>query len=226
MVDAGVELLAEGGWPAVTTRSVAERAGANLGLIHYHWGGLPQLKQAIARRAGELIFGPLTIQLLESAGVDEVLDQLPAMVSPPTDATMTRLTVELIAGAVRDPQLGDVLRESLAEARRELSGWLETHLPGAPDGTATLLIALLDGLFLHHMLDPEMGSEEAIDALSRFTAHAPALAQAGPLPQAAPAAERDDRGPEPPEDSPDGTGSPDAPGGPDAGPGGPPGRRT
>lgn len=160
----------------MTTRSVADRAGANLGLIHYHWGGLPRLKQAIARRAGELIFGPLTIQLLESTGLEEVLTQLPAMVSPPTDAKTTRLTVELIAGAVRDPALGDVLRESLAEARTELTGWLDTHLPDAPGGTATLLIALLDGLFLHHMLDPEMRTGEAIDSLAYFLTPPP-----GPL---------------------------------------------
>ncbi|CAM3121832.1 hypothetical protein HMPREF1486_00739 [Streptomyces sp. HPH0547] len=176
MVDAGVELLAEGGWPAVTTRSVADRAGANLGLIHYHWGGLAGLKQAIAHRAGELVFGPLTARLLEAASPQDVLDRLPAMVSPPTDDTTTRLTVELIAGAVRDPALGDVLRESLAEARTQLDAWLAEHLPEAPPGTATLLIALLDGLFMHHMLDPEMGSAQAVEALVRLAGHAPALA--------------------------------------------------
>lgn len=156
----------------MTTRSVAERADANLGLIHYHWGGLQPLKRAIARRAGELVFGPPTIRLLESASLEELLEQLPTMVAPPTDDLTTRLTVELIAGAVRDPELGEVLRESLADARSHLAAWLETHLPEAPKGTATLLVALLDGLFLHHMLDPGMNSAEAVDALARIAGRA------------------------------------------------------
>ncbi|MGW0705614.1 TetR/AcrR family transcriptional regulator [Streptomyces sp. NPDC002643] len=180
LVDAGVELLSEGGWPAVTTRSVAERAGANLGLIHYHWGGLQPLKRAIARRAGEMVFGPPTIQLLESADLDELLEKLPAMVAPSSDDLTTRLTVELIAGAVRDPELGEVLRESLAEARSHLTDWLQTHLPDAPQGTATLLVALLDGLFLHHMLDPGMNSAEAIDALARIARCAPGATRGHP----------------------------------------------
>jgi AcrR family transcriptional regulator len=38
LVEAGVAVLADGGWPAVTTRAVAGRAGANVALIHYHFG--------------------------------------------------------------------------------------------------------------------------------------------------------------------------------------------
>ena len=52
-MDAGVALLCEQGWSFVTTHGVAERAGTNAGLIHYHFGGLPRLHEAIARRAGE-----------------------------------------------------------------------------------------------------------------------------------------------------------------------------
>jgi AcrR family transcriptional regulator len=169
LVDAGVELLAEGGWPAVTARSVAERAGANPGLIHYHWGGLPPLKLAIARRAGELVFGPFALQLLDATCLQDVYAQLAAMVAPPTEAATTRLTVELVAGAVRDPALGDVLRESLHRTRRTLAGWLATHQPDAPPGTATLLVALLDGLLLHHTLDPVSDPVEAVRALAGLT---------------------------------------------------------
>ncbi len=167
-MDAGVELLVEGGWPAVTTRAVAERAGANLGLVHYHWGGLPQLREAIARQAGEQVFGPLTAELLAADGVDDLLARLPALLSPPANPSTARLTVELIAGAVRDPALGDVLREGMAEARSELGDWLTAHAPDAPQGTATLLIALVDGLLMHHLLDPEAGTREAVDALTRL----------------------------------------------------------
>lgn len=170
-IDAGVELLAEGGWAAVTTRSVAERAGANLGLIHYYWGGIQKLKEAIARRVGELIFGPLTEQLMEAGGLEDVMARLPEVLAQPTDSATARLTVELIASAVREPALGEVLRESLAEARRELDQWLAEHAPAAPPGTATLLMALIDGLLMHRMLDPELYTQDAVGVLVDFAAH-------------------------------------------------------
>lgn len=170
-IDAGLELLAEGGWPAVTTRSVAERAGANLGLIHYYWGGIQKLKEAIAARVGELIFGPPTEHLMAAECLEDVVAMLPEVLAQPTDGTTARLTVELIAGAVREPALGDVLRQSLAEARGELGHWLAEHVPGASPGTATLLMALVDGLLMHRMLDPELSTDEAVAALAGIAAH-------------------------------------------------------
>lgn len=174
LVDAGLGLLTEGGWPAVTTRSTAERAGANLGLIHYHLGGLPQLKAAIAERACELVFGSVTAELLNTGGVDEALALLRQMLSEPSDSGVARLTVELVAGAQREPALGDVLRASLAQARTQLSGWLSEHLPGAPPGTPTLLIAMLDGLLIHRILDPRLDAESAVEAFATLLVGPPA----------------------------------------------------
>lgn len=177
LLDAGVALLTEGGWPAVTTRAVAERAGANLGLVHYHFGGRSQLHQAIARRAGEQVFGPLTTALLAAEGVDDLLERLAATVvaSPlaapgpePDRVAAARLTVELMAGAVRDPAVGEVLRRDMAAARARLTEWLATHAPDAPQGAAALLMALVDGLLTHHLLDPAAGTGQAVDALTRY----------------------------------------------------------
>ena len=58
LVETGIALLDEQGWPGVTTRAVAERAGTNPGLIHYHFGGLPGLHAAIFRRATDLVVNP------------------------------------------------------------------------------------------------------------------------------------------------------------------------
>ncbi|MFD0552255.1 TetR/AcrR family transcriptional regulator [Streptomyces rectiviolaceus] len=168
LADAGVELLAEAGWPGVTTRSVAERAGANLGLIHYYWGGLPALKAAIARRAGEQVFDPVTEELSGTTTLEEAHSKLIELLSAPHDGRTARLTVELIAGAAREPLLGDVLRESLTETRARLRGWLKGVHPGAPAGSETVLIALIDGMLLHRMLDPDLDNREALAALSHF----------------------------------------------------------
>lgn len=181
-IDAGVELLAEGGWPAVTTRSVAERAGANLGLIHYYWGGIQKLKEAIACRVGELIFGPLTKQLLAAETLEDVMAMVPEALSRPADSVTARLMVELIASAVREPALGEALRESLAQARSELDQWLDEHAPTAKPGTATLLMALVDGLLMHRILDPDLYTDDVVTSLAGIADH---LTSPPPAPRSA-----------------------------------------
>lgn len=49
LINAAGELAAEMGFPNVSTRAVAERAGENIGSIHYHFGGKEQLFEAVVR---------------------------------------------------------------------------------------------------------------------------------------------------------------------------------
>lgn len=169
-----MELLAEAGWPGVTTRSVAERAAANLGLIHYYWGGLPALNAAIARRACEQVFDPVTEALSGTTTIEQAHAKLIELLSMSHDGRTARLTVELIAGAAREPLIGDVLRGSLTETRAQLRAWLRRVHPEAPDGSETVLIALIDGMLLHRMLDPALDNREALRALSHFLPGHPA----------------------------------------------------
>ncbi|MFI6707788.1 TetR/AcrR family transcriptional regulator [Nonomuraea sp. NPDC050478] len=170
LVDAGVALLCEGGWPAVTTRAVAERAMTKPGLIHYHFGGLPGLRTAIARRAGELIIGPLLDELLAAEDDRQALTVVQRLTSETAgDERMIRMGVELIAGAMRDPALGEVLRDELRRARERLGRRLGELHPdwstGRRSGAATLVAALIDGLMLHRMLDPGLDTGEAMAAV-------------------------------------------------------------
>jgi TetR/AcrR family transcriptional regulator, regulator of cefoperazone and chloramphenicol sensitivity len=51
LIDAGGELAAEIGFQAITTRSIAQRAGENIGSIHYHFGSKENLFEAILMTA-------------------------------------------------------------------------------------------------------------------------------------------------------------------------------
>ncbi|NUR91229.1 MAG: TetR family transcriptional regulator, partial [Nonomuraea sp.] len=97
LVETGVALLGEHGWPGVTARAIAERAGTNPGLIHYHFGGLPGLHAAIFRRATDLLINPLVEELLgagdERAALSMIRTLLPAT---PADVPSSRLAAELI----------------------------------------------------------------------------------------------------------------------------------
>ncbi|WP_329468440.1 TetR/AcrR family transcriptional regulator [Streptomyces sp. NBC_01431] len=170
LINAGVTLLADGGWPAVTTRAVAERAGTNTGLIHYHFGGLPGLHAAIARKAGDEVITPVVDALLEAqdpnAALGSVRDLVPATTG---DGRTMRLAVEVMAGALRDPALGEVVRDGLRQARARIGERLGEFHPSWSEarrtGAATVVAALLDGLLLHRLLDASLPVDEALAAL-------------------------------------------------------------
>ncbi|AKC39805.1 putative DNA-binding transcriptional regulator [Mycolicibacterium phlei] len=170
LVQAGVELLCEGGWPAVTTRAVAARADTNPGVIHYHFGGLPGLHCAVARQTCELVISPLVTMFLDAPDTRTALrtmrDALPQTASD--DHTM-RLAVELISGATRDSALGSALAAKLKEVRAEIADHVRIRHPEwtrrRAAGMATLIIAFMDGLVLHHSVDPNIETAEAFSLL-------------------------------------------------------------
>jgi AcrR family transcriptional regulator len=178
LVEAGVALLAEGGWPAVTTRAIAGRAGANVALIHYHFGGLPGLHAAIAGRAAGEVLAPILDVLVAAPGPADAVETLRRLLPTTTgDDRVLRLVVELVAGAGRDPALGQALRGALRTARVRLAERLgELYPRWTPErrtGAATVTLALLDGLMLHYLLDHELPAREALAALDALIADTP-----------------------------------------------------
>ncbi|MEV0168751.1 TetR/AcrR family transcriptional regulator [Nonomuraea fuscirosea] len=169
LVLTGIALLGQEGWPGVTTRAVAERAGTNPGLIHYHFGGLAGLHAAIFRRATDLVISPLLAELLgvedERAALRMMRDTLPHASG---DERTTRLAAELIVGATRDPALGAVLRDELRLVRAQVADRLGLLHPGWPaarrEGAATLIVAAIDGLMLHRMVDADLPMDQALSA--------------------------------------------------------------
>ena len=146
-------MLAEGGWPAVTTRAVAGRAGANVALIHYHFGGLPGLHAAIARRAAGEVLTPIVDVLVAAVGPTDALETLRRLL--PAIPAMTGCCGWWRSWwpSARDPALGQALRGALRRARVRLAERLGELYPRWPQerrtGAATVALALLDGLMLH-----------------------------------------------------------------------------
>lgn len=177
-MDAGIALLALEGWPGVSTRAVAERAGTNPGLIHYHFGGLAGLHEAIFRQATDLIVGPTVAELLgapDERAALEAMRRLPARA--PADEQGSRLAAELIVGAMRDPALGAVLRDELRQARTQIADRLAALHPDWPrgrlTGAATLITAAIDGVMLHYMIDDALPVGDALSAVGDLLEHRP-----------------------------------------------------
>ncbi|MGY1696212.1 TetR/AcrR family transcriptional regulator [Geodermatophilus sp. SYSU D00814] len=172
LVAAGLELLAERGWSGLTARAVAERAGTHQGLVHYHFGGLPALKRAVAETAVREAFEPavavLTAESSWPAGVAAVLRATARLEEPRT----ARIAAELVVASLQDPDVGELVRAALADARARLVPWLAATGEAEPQGLATLLLAALDGLVLHRLLDPALALDAVAGAAEALAAAA------------------------------------------------------
>ncbi|MCD2498351.1 TetR/AcrR family transcriptional regulator [Microbacterium nymphoidis] len=173
LVLAGTNLLADGGWEAVTTRAVAALASSNAGLIHYHFGGLAGLRVAIAQYAGEIAIGPIIGVFLESDDFTSALASLrSAIAALASDDRRVKLATELVAGAGHDPALGESFRAQLVDARAALTAWVARQRPHWPTervvGVAALLAALLDGLLLQRAVDESTPVNEVLMALGMW----------------------------------------------------------
>lgn len=169
LLSTAAELIAELGWSAVSTRVLAERAGVTPGLVHYHFPSL----QALLRDAALGMISDLlsaTEAVLENAraldaGVDLMLSSLDAFTG--TDPASLLLTETYLA-ATRDATLRGELIGLVTEFRRQLAQWLAKRGVHAPDDTASVLSAAIDGMILHRALNPELTTSAITPLLRRL----------------------------------------------------------
>ena len=174
-------LVAENGWDAVTTRQIAERAGVNQGLIHYHFRSKDQLLHAAFEAALRETFAEPGATLARAADLREGIGDMVRGLEPGDEIESVALfSVEAMARGARDDQIRKSMAEMLAEFRQQVAAriaagqWREEL--GAdldPVGTATVLGALLDGLGLHVLIDPSIDIERTAAAAARMLGPAP-----------------------------------------------------
>lgn len=175
LVRIGLDLLAEGGWPAITARAVADRARIRPGLLHHYFNGLPGLHVAVAQRASEMLVDPLVDALLAApdtpAAVAALRDLVPDLIAGERNL---RLAAELLVRALRDPRMGAERRDWTRTVRGRVAARLAETCPDWPaerrEGTAMLFTAMLDGLTLQLILDPALPAGPALEATAALVA--------------------------------------------------------
>jgi AcrR family transcriptional regulator len=130
LLDAAERLLVEVGTAGITTRRVAEAAGANHGLVHYYFGSVEQLLVRVLERFTErLIERQRELYASDEPFVEKWRTAMRYLVSE--DTTYEKIWLELQALAWNRPELRDrlaqvnaewraVLTEAFDEPRREL----------------------------------------------------------------------------------------------------------
>lgn len=169
LLHAAQALIAERGWSAVSTRTLAQRAGVGPGLVHYHFSSLAALlNEAALTGMAAVVDQPLT-HLPPGTDPHQGLDQLLAQLDTyAPDGPETVLFTEAYLAATRDQSLRQGITELLQRLHTHLSTWLHQGGINQPEATAHLLAATIDGLMLHRCLDPDLTAHKIAPALHRL----------------------------------------------------------
>ena len=108
LIDAAEQLIYEEGYPAVTSRTLAEKVGLKRQIVHYYFKSMDDVFIAVVRRAAE----KMREAVAEAAASDEPLRALQQLNRAPQGAI---LSMELHALANRRP----AVREEVAKAAEE-----------------------------------------------------------------------------------------------------------
>lgn len=166
IIEAAASLIPELGWGDVSSRRVAERAGVNTGVIHYHVGSIGELRRIAAVRRIRTFFldrvGEALAQPDPVAAVDTMLRVLSA--NDPRDPELLLLYESLVA-ASRDDQLRAEIAALLAEFRQWLCDWFAARGVARPLVLAVTLTAAIDGYLLQRSLDPSVEPGPLVDGL-------------------------------------------------------------
>ncbi len=169
-----MELAAERGWDAVTTRQIAERAAVNQALIHYHFGSKEGLLHAAFEFAlRDMFAAPMEALLTAPTFAEGVADLVRALQAMDPSHPEALFSMEALSRAVRD----ETIRRSMAALLDEFRTAVAARIEGAqrdgelrpeldPQGTATALAALFDGLGLHLLIDRSIDVERTATAVA------------------------------------------------------------
>lgn len=166
LIDAAASLIPELGWDNVSSRRVAERAGVNLGVIHYHVDSIAELRRIAALRTVRTFFeGPAREVLSETdprAAIGGLLHGLSA--GGPRDPELLLLFETLVA-AGRDERLRTEIAAALTELRAQLFEWLTERGAANPAAASVTITAAIDGYLLQRALDPSLEPGPLIEGL-------------------------------------------------------------
>ncbi len=175
IAQAAVELVAERGWDAVTTRAVASRAGVNPALVHYHYGSMDVLLRGAVVAALEQEIGQAVVPFTTERSLTDALGSATDVIGrfdPETPSAA--LLIEAMVRAVRDPALSNLIVGSLAEFRELVAQCARTSGGGSPaaelppEAIGVFVAAAFDGLLLHRIVDPSTDIEGFREVIVRL----------------------------------------------------------
>jgi AcrR family transcriptional regulator len=177
LIAATAEVIARDGWDAATARKIASTAGVNAGLINYHFGSKANLMLAALEATLE---AEIAAPLHDAHDGEE--PEPPAVIAylvrltlgPQISPGARRVFESALAAIVRDPDLAAALRPTVHRFRELLIDDFDRAIaagrmpPTDTEALAILCTAMLDGLWLHSLIDPNLPTERIADEATRL----------------------------------------------------------
>jgi TetR/AcrR family transcriptional regulator len=164
-LDAAERLLVEVGYSAITTRRLAEKAGANHGLVHYYFGSMENLLVRVLERFTERLIARQ--QAMYGAETPFLEKWRTAMHYLDEDREYQKVWCELQALAWNRPEL----REPVARVNDEWRAVLTDALAGPKerygiemplDALVSLVVTFNEGIILERLSGIETGHRELL----------------------------------------------------------------
>jgi len=169
ILDVALETIAQSGYNAATIRTIAEAAGLSKTGVGHHFASKNELLTAVLARRDEA-----GLEATHDAGPDLFFDTIrEVLATRAKDTGLTELYIRLAAEAT-DPT--NVAHQFFVDRYRRLEELGVAELAelqragGVPRGMdphvlSVLISALVDGLQLRLLYDPELDQEPIVDAL-------------------------------------------------------------
>ncbi len=182
LLAAATDLLREKGYAATSTRAVADRAGVQLSLVHYHFGSKRSLLLAVLDDFTERLLQRQQATFSDDRSVAEQWRSACDYLHEDIRSGYVRILWELWAAGLADPELAERWRaiqrgwRELIEARLErLQAEGGVELPMRPRALAALIGNLFEGAeveILAGVPEDETPHLEALDACAALIARA------------------------------------------------------
>lgn len=173
IIAAAYDVLSEKGYDKASTKEIANTAGVAQGLINYYFPSKDLLFAEVFRRETEKYcesFNSLIVvddKPLTVENISELLEVPKSRALEEPD--WFRLRYELFAIGLRNEAALETLKEMLNTKREHISGTIES-LTGLPpeqsNSFASILYAVIEGLGLQKVADPDFKYDEAYGMLA------------------------------------------------------------
>lgn len=171
IVDAAVRVIARDGLPAASLRAIAREIGYTTGVVMHYFRDKDELLVA----AAEAVFGPFDQLLAEALAMPDSFEGLRRICVLPLPTTpakrvVPRIYAQVLAGA--EPAFSEAFRARYAAIREGVRTLLAQGQGNGsfrpdfdPGDTCDLLCALVDGLALHAVSEPDRFPPGRIEVL-------------------------------------------------------------
>jgi AcrR family transcriptional regulator len=173
-LDAAERLLVEIGYAKITTRRLAEEAGANLGLLHYYFGSLEELFLQVLERFTDRLIARQ--RAMYSSPLPYIEKWRLAMQYLDDDRPYQKIWWELQAMAWNRPEYQARVRSVLEAWREAMRGSVSEAVSRyrlddaglSADDWITLIVAANEGIILERLSGVDRGHAELLESIDRW----------------------------------------------------------